>query len=54
LATWRNLGQNPAIFFGIEIWREKTPKTAKKIRQFEKQFAKKDPLFPESANLGEF
>jgi hypothetical protein len=27
LATCRNLGQNLAIFFGIEIWREKNPKT---------------------------
>ncbi len=29
LATCRNLGQNLAIFFCIEIWREKAPKTAK-------------------------
>jgi hypothetical protein len=33
LATCCNLGQNLAIFFGIEIWREKTPKTEKKIKK---------------------
>jgi len=33
------------FFFCIEIWREKTPET-EIFRQFEKQFAKKNPLFP--------
>jgi hypothetical protein len=54
LATWRNLGQNPAIFFSIEIWREKNYKNSKNIRQFEKTIRQKRPPFPESANLGEF